>query len=181
MARIILKGRALIQSCGGRVLNEDALNHLHRAPSRLRRIARKLGTNSSGKKGVRTRGEVDAAAAKRRKHEADLQHARWVTSWMAPWERAHMDGGGRPLQIWERVYWRLFVVLGGVGFVYETWVLGNRGVLKDEMKINPTNLYDNHLGLQQQQRWQRNCGPNGGDDSLDVATTVLTVDGLEED
>lgn len=181
MTRIILKGRALIQSYEGRVLSQEGLNHLYRAAGRLRRITRRLGTNSGGKKGVWTRGEVEAAAAKRRKHEAAVQHARWVTSWMAPWERAHMDGSGRPLQIWERVYWRLFVVLGGVGFVYETWVLGNRGVLKDEMKMNQTNLYENQLDLQHQQHWQQDYGPNGGDGNLDVATTVLTDNGLEED
>lgn len=39
-----------------------------------------------------------------------------------------MDVQTRPLKLWERVYWRLFVVMGGVGFAYETWVLGNRGI-----------------------------------------------------
>lgn len=41
-----------------------------------------------------------------------------------------MDVQTRPLKLWERVYWRLFVVMGGVGFAYETWVLGNRGIWK---------------------------------------------------
>lgn len=75
------------------------------------------------------RARVEAAAAARRRHEQTLASARWATSWMMPWERAQMDVPTRPLKLWERVYWRLFVVLGGVGFAYETWVLGNRRIL----------------------------------------------------
>lgn len=88
------------------------------------------------KKRIWTRDDIDAAAAKRRRHEEAVQNAQWATSWMTPWERAHMDGSERPLQIWEHVYWRLFIVLGSVGFVYETWVLGNRGMWKDDFKCN---------------------------------------------
>ena len=43
-----------------------------------------------------------------------------------------MDSPTRPLKLWEHVYWRLFVVLGGVGFAYETWVLGNRRIMLPE-------------------------------------------------
>jgi hypothetical protein len=39
-----------------------------------------------------------------------------------------MDSPRRPLSLWEKVYWRLFVVFGGVGLVYETYVLENRGL-----------------------------------------------------
>lgn len=43
-----------------------------------------------------------------------------------------MDAPVRPLKLWERVYWRLFVVLGAVGLAHETWVLGNRRVWVDD-------------------------------------------------
>lgn len=36
-----------------------------------------------------------------------------------------MDTPTAPLSLGEHIYWRLFVVLGGVGLLYETWVLGN--------------------------------------------------------
>lgn len=44
-----------------------------------------------------------------------------------------MDAPTRPLRLWERVYWRLLVVVGGVGFAYETWVMGNRRLWKGEI------------------------------------------------
>jgi hypothetical protein len=52
-----------------------------------------------------------------------------ASSWMAPWERAQMDAPRRPLAVWEKIYWRLFVVFGGVGLVYETYVLENHALL----------------------------------------------------
>lgn len=69
-----------------------------------------------------------------------LDSARWASSWMMPWERAHMDAQRGPLTLWERVYWRLFVVLGGVGFAYETWVLGNRGLWKEDKGTHAGNM-----------------------------------------
>lgn len=79
-----------------------------------------------GKPDVRELRDVLSAAERRRRAQAALDNARWVTSWMMPWERAQMDSPSTPLSVWERVYWRLFVALGGVGLIYETWVLGNR-------------------------------------------------------
>lgn len=46
-----------------------------------------------------------------------------------------MDAPTRPLRLWERVYWRLLVVLGGVGFAYETWVMGNRRLWKADKVV----------------------------------------------
>jgi hypothetical protein len=40
-----------------------------------------------------------------------------------------MDAPRRPLAVWEKIYWRLFVVFGGVGLVYETYVLENHALL----------------------------------------------------
>lgn len=103
------------------------------------RSCRELSTGS-GKKRVWTRREVEAAAAAQRRHEEAVHQARYVSSWMMPWERAQMDAPARPLRPWERVYWRLFIVLGSVGFAYETWVLGNRRVWVDDRAVtrNPT-------------------------------------------
>lgn len=83
------------------------------------------------KKVIWTRADVEREAERQRQHEEAVRQARWATSFMTPWERAQMDFAPRnqPLKVWERVYWRLFVVLGGVGFAYETFVLGNRRVL----------------------------------------------------
>lgn len=81
-------------------------------------------------------GEVKAAATEKRLQEQAVDQAKWVSSWMTPWERAQMDEpGGRPLRLWERVYWRLCIVLGGFGFAYETWVLGNRRVWNDHTTV----------------------------------------------
>lgn len=196
MARIGLKAGSLALRYERRVFREEGMQRLFR---RSVGSTRGLGTDShKKKKGVWGRDEVDAAAAKRRAHEAAVQHARWVTSWMAPWERAQLDGGGGPLQLWERVYWRLFVVLGGVGFVYETWVLGNRRVLKDEVRGNPANSNVGSTAalastpessssldgdsqftarLYQQQDW----GLDAADGAVDVATIVLSADGQEDE
>lgn len=92
-------------------------------------------SSGKGKKRIWTRKDVETAAAERRRYEEAVHQARWVSSWMTPWERAQMDAPTRPLRPWERVYWRLFVVLGGVGFAYETWVLGNRRVLIDDRDV----------------------------------------------
>lgn len=100
-------------------------------PSRavLRRaLTRLLSTHPPRKKRLWDRAAVDAAAAERKRHATLQENARWASSWMMPWERAQMDFPSRPLKLWERVYWRLFVVMGGVGFAYETWVLGNRRI-----------------------------------------------------
>lgn len=94
-----------------------SLRHLPRLSRRL------LSTNPQ--KRCRGKSDVEAAARAREKHEMAVRNAQWVSSWMMPWERAQMDIPTRPLFFWERVYWRLFFVLGGVGLVYETWVLGN--------------------------------------------------------
>lgn len=101
---------------------------MHRQTGALFQRGRRLSTGK-GKKRIWTRHDVETAAAERRRYEEAVQQARWVSSWMTPWERAQMDAPTRPLRPWERVYWQLFVVLGGVGFAYETWVLGNRRVL----------------------------------------------------
>lgn len=53
-----------------------------------------------------------------------------ASSWMAPWERAQMDAPRQPLQLWEKVYWRLFVVFGGVGLAYEMYVVENRVLMR---------------------------------------------------
>lgn len=103
-----------------------------RAPHLLRQAFRRLSSSASGpdpKKRIWDRAAVDAAAAERKRHASAVESARWVSSWMMPWERAQMDFPSRPLKLWERVYWRLFIVMGGVGFAYETWVLGNRRIL----------------------------------------------------
>eukprot|EP00178_Gracilaria_changii_P021557 TRINITY_DN63_c1_g3_i1.p1 TRINITY_DN63_c1_g3~~TRINITY_DN63_c1_g3_i1.p1 ORF type:complete len:196 (-),score=56.86 TRINITY_DN63_c1_g3_i1:114-701(-) len=75
---------------------------------------------------IRDSAHVQATAEAQRKQQAQLANARWVSSWMMPWERAQMDSPTRPLSLWERAYWRLFVALGSVGLIYETWVMGNR-------------------------------------------------------
>ncbi|PXF46490.1 hypothetical protein BWQ96_03725 [Gracilariopsis chorda] len=51
-----------------------------------------------------------------------------------------MDSPSAPLSVWERVYWRLFVALGGVGLIYETWVLGNRRLwtADDPVALSPS-------------------------------------------
>lgn len=107
----------------------------------LLRGARRLLSSSNSrepKKRIWDRAAVDAAAAERKRYESAVDSARWVSSWMMPWERAQMDSPTRPLKLWERVYWRLFVVMGGVGFAYETWVLGNRRILLPERAAAPT-------------------------------------------
>lgn len=110
-----------------------------RSPRVLRHaIRRLLSSNASGhdpKKRIWDRASVDASAAERKRHASAVDSAKWVSSWMMPWERAQMDFPSRPLKLWERVYWRLFVVLGGVGFAYETWVLGNRRILLPERSV----------------------------------------------
>lgn len=99
----------------------------------LRRTFRRtVCTKPDPKKRVWDKSDVEAAAAARKRHEMAVENARWASSWMMPWERAQMDSPTRPLKLWERVYWQLFVVLGGVGLVYETWVLGNRRIWNDE-------------------------------------------------
>lgn len=94
------------------------------------------GGEKGGRGPIYTREDVKEKAAEKRKHEEAVRGAEWVSSWMMPWERAQMDYPTKPLAYWERVYWRLFVVLGGVGFAYETWVLGNRRlwISKDKEK-----------------------------------------------
>ncbi len=83
-----------------------------------------------GRKKVIDRAGVQAAADRQRADDQARQMAQWVSSWMMPWERAQMDASVKPLKTWERVYWRLFLVFGTVGFAYETYVLGNRRVLR---------------------------------------------------
>lgn len=103
-----------------------------------RSLRRLLCTSSNDhKKRIWDRAAVEAAAAKRKQHERAVDNAKWASSWMMPWERAQMDTPTRPLKLWERVYWRLFIVLGGVGFAYETWVLGNRRILVPERAATP--------------------------------------------
>ena len=77
------------------------------------------------KSDVYDRERLERLRQERQKRERAEEIARWATSWMMPWERAQMDGVCRPLKLWERVYWRLFIVFGGVGFAYETYVMGN--------------------------------------------------------
>lgn len=107
----------------------------------LRRLLSSSSPGSDPKKRVWDRAAVDAAAAERKRQAMAVDSAKWVSSWMMPWERAQMDAPSRPLKLWERVYWRLFVVLGGVGFAYETWVLGNRRILLPERAV-PTGTSD---------------------------------------
>ncbi|CAN8073058.1 unnamed protein product [Agarophyton chilense] len=85
----------------------------------------KTSSNERASK-VRDSASVQATAEKQLRHQAAMAQAKWVTSWMMPWERAQMDSPTRPLSVWERAYWRLFIALGGVGLIYETWVMGNR-------------------------------------------------------
>lgn len=103
----------------------------------LRRLLSSSSPGSDPKKRIWDRTAVDAAAAERKRQAMAVDSAKWVSSWMMPWERAQMDASSRPLKLWERVYWRLFVVLGGVGFAYETWVLGNRRILLPERVVPP--------------------------------------------
>lgn len=80
------------------------------------------------------RAAVRAAEDARREAERRRHVAQWASSWMMPWERAAMDHATRPLKLWERVYWRLFIAFGGIGFFYETYVLENRRVLLSSAK-----------------------------------------------
>lgn len=47
-----------------------------------------------------------------------------------------MDASSRPLSFSERLYWRVFVVLGTLGLAYETYVLGNRGVFTRDRSLD---------------------------------------------
>lgn len=114
-------------------MRRPAVKHLQSYMVRmLHPQSRRLLTTESNNPRIRDRRAVAAAAATQRRQKEAVDRARWASSWMMPWERAQMDSPTRPLKLWERVYWRLFVVLGGVGFAYETWVLGNRRLWVEE-------------------------------------------------
>lgn len=80
-------------------------------------------SSSALSRAAEARRTTDDAEQRRRAMQDAAERA---SSWMAPWERAQMDAPRRPLSVWERMYWQMFVVLGGVGFAYETYVLQNR-------------------------------------------------------
>lgn len=99
---------------------------------------------------VRNRAQVEAAAKRKREADEARHMAQWASHWMMPWERAQMDVPGRPLRTWERVYWRLFLVFGTTGFLYETYVLQNRRVLRGDQIMSDvgTNATAHHSDLQ---------------------------------
>lgn len=106
---------------------------LRTKPSALRRGVSTPSTGPTGE-GPEEEGTERKKGESEKQAEA-IARARWATSWMMPWERAQMDVPSRPLTVWERVYWRLFIVLGSVGFVYETWVVGNRRVWREDQDM----------------------------------------------
>lgn len=129
------------ESAEGSMLRATRLLRLLRQsgkPLRTGANAQRRGLSTPGR--GREEGGADEEEAGGKKGESEKQaeaiaRARWATSWMMPWERAQMDVPSRPLTLWERAYWRLFVVLGTVGFVYETWVVGNRRVWRDDQHM----------------------------------------------
>lgn len=95
-------------------------------------IGRRYLCGGKRKPDIRDAAKVSATAKKQRADEDARKMAQWATHWMMPWERAQMDVPARPLNTWERVYWRLFLVFGTTGFLYETYVLQNRRVLRND-------------------------------------------------
>lgn len=76
--------------------------------------------------------------------ESMKKAAESVSAGMFPWERRQMDGGGKPLNTFERMYWIAF----GGAIVFLVGVNGYRyWVAKQEVKVsilpwtNPFALY----------------------------------------
>ena len=79
---------------------------------------------------------VISEAAKARRGAQLEEMARWVTSWMLPWERDHMDGMKRELTPLEEMYWLALVVFGGSGLAWELYVVRNSRIFTRWRKID---------------------------------------------
>ena len=67
--------------------------------------------------------------------EEELQRmAQWVTSWMLPWERDHLDGTKRELTPYEEYYWLGLCIFGGAGLSWEIYVAQNSRLFKPRPK-----------------------------------------------